>query len=142
MARVHAAVSGYLHPLHGLLEGLSIRLCISAVEFPCTQSRARFYLVIQQLSHLTPRDKESPLFVASIPSGRHHLVGMDGHRGFCQLGLPRPMAANWIQRSKGSALGSHKCFSLAETELAWGRGEKGRYSPGQPGAGQQHWTEP
>lgn len=72
--------------------------------------------------------------MASIPSGRHHLVGMDGHRGFCQLGLPRPMAANWIQRSEGLALGSHKYVSLAETELAWGRGEKGQYSPGQPGA--------
>ena len=71
--------------------------------------------------------------MASIPGGHHHLVGMDGHRGFCQLGLPRPMAANWIQRSGGLALGSHKCFSLAETELAWGRGEKGQCSPGQPG---------
>lgn len=72
--------------------------------------------------------------MASIPGGHHHLEGMDGLRGFCQLGLPRPMAANWIQRSEGLALSSHKCFSLAETELAWGRGEKGQCSPGQPGA--------
>lgn len=45
---------------------------------------------------------------------------MDGHREFCQLGLPRQMAVTGYSGEK--AVSSHICCPLAHSELAWGMG--------------------
>ena len=66
------------------------------------------------------RAQESPLFGASVPSGSHCSVGMDGEGVFYQLRLPKQMAANWIRRREDSAFSSHSCLSLAQAALSRG----------------------